>query len=510
MTRSLRFNLVLASALALATSLHAQRPPLSGFDRYVEKALLDWQVPGVAIAVVKDDTIVLARGYGVKNIETKERVDEKTIFGIASNTKAFAAASLAILVDEKKISWDDPVTKYLPHFQMKDPYVTRELRIRDLLAHRNGLPPYGGDIMTWGSNYSREQIVARIRHVEPVSSFRSEYAYQNGMFITAGEIVEAVTGKTWDDFVRERFFVPLRMSATSTSVTSFEPRSNVATPHIFVDGRVETIPWRNIDNLGAAAAINSNVVDLAQWIRLQLGEGSFEGKQLFSRKAAHEMWMPQTLLRVGLPEAQARPVAKWSAYGLGWQLRDYHGHRLIRHGGWTDGMLSTVAMIPEKKIGLAILTNLHNRNLSTALMYRIFDAWLALPAEDWSAYFLGRVKSSEAEAAAETAKRAAARVRDTKPSLPLEAYTGTYENEVYGQVRVALSNGRLTIDFVHSPTYKGVLEHWHYDTFITKWRERIPDAGPLWFTLTPEGKVRDLTTSLGDFVEPGNYTFVKR
>lgn len=493
--------IALLPALAVAQSAE--------LDRYISRAVRDWGVPGVAVAIVKDDKVILAKGYGLKSVDAKEQVDSKTIFGIASNTKAFAAASIALLVDAGKLRWDDRVVDHLPQFRMADPYVTRELRIRDLLAHRNGLPPYGGDIMTWGSSYTREEILDRIRHVSPVTSFRSEYAYQNGMFITAGEVVEAVTGKSWDEFVREHFFVPLRMHSTSTTISSFVPQSNIAQPHIFVNGKHERIPWRDIGNLGAAAAINSNVEDLARWVRLQLGQGVFEGKRIYSADAAHEMWMPQTAMRLPISSRQSPPAAKWSAYGLGWTLRDYHGRRIVRHGGWTDGMLSTVAMLPEESLGVVVLTNSHNRNITSAIVYSVFDAYLGLKSQDWSAVFLARAR--KAEAAAEEAQREleARRVKGSKPSRALESYTGTYRNELYGDVVVSLANGRLAIDFTASPTFKGELEHWHFDTFRSKWRERIPDAGAVVFTLDESGRVRDLTTTLGDFIEPQVYTFTK-
>lgn len=504
----LRFLVALAAVLLIADRVNAQVPPR--FDAYVEKALEEWGVPGAAVAIVKDDKVVLAKGYGRKRVGSPERVDANTIFGIASNTKAFAAASLAILVDEGKLRWNDRVIDHLPKLRMHDPWVTRELRIRDLLSHRNGLSDYGGDIMTWGSSYSREEILERIRHVEPVSSFRSQYAYQNGMFIAAGEVVEAVTGKSWDAFVNERFFVPLGMTSTNTSVTAIAPNANVATPHIYVEGRHEPIPWRNIDNLGAAAAINSSVTDMAQWLRLQLNEGSYAGRRVFSEEASHEMWMPQTLQRVRPRSKQLPPVTNWSAYGLGWSLRQYNGRRMISHGGWTDGMLSAVAMLPEEELGVVVLTNSHNRAITWPLIYRIFDHYTGAKAHDWSATFLARRKEADARAAAATLAREAKRVKGTSPTLPLERYAGTYSNEVYGDVVVTYAGGKLLIDFTASPTFKGELQHWHYDTFESRWRERIPDSAPVVFTITESGSVRDLTTTLGDFIEPKEYTFVRK
>ncbi len=281
---------------------NAQRLPLRGFDAYVQKALQDWGCPGLAIAIVKNDSVIYAKGFGVRQIGSTAQVDEKTIFGIASCSKAFTAASIAMLVDEKKLRWDDPATKHLDGFQLYDPYVTREITVRDLLSHRSGLPAFGGDLIWWGSTYSRDETLRRIRFVKPATSFRSHYAYQNIMFIAAGQVVSTVSGKPWDDFVKERIFTPLGMRSSSTSVKSLQGIEDIATPHMRVDGKTRAIAWRNLDNGAPAAGINSNVLDMARWIRLQLGHGQFEGKKLFSSSAGEEMWSAQTVIPTSTPE----------------------------------------------------------------------------------------------------------------------------------------------------------------------------------------------------------------
>lgn len=502
---------LLAAALVLflaPAATVAQTLPRD-FDAYVEKSMREWKVPGLSIAVMKGDKLLLLKGYGVRAAGSPERVDADTIFGVASNTKPVTAAALASLVDQGKISWDDPVMKHLPAFAMRDPYVTRELTIRDLLSHRNGFGAYGGDIMTWGSSYSREEIVRRIRFVPPVSSFRSTYSYQNGMFITAGEVVEAVTGTTWDDYVRTHFFGPLSMTRTSTSFADATRQENRAMPHVIVNDTPELMPWRNIDNLGGAAAMNSTARDLAQWVRLQLSSGTLDGRTYFSRKSAHEMTTPQTVMKLALEADQARPAASFSAYGLGWTLRDYRGRKLVRHGGWTDGMRSTTAFLPAEKIGVVILTNAHYRNLSTPLLFTIIDSLTGEKSSDWSAYYLQREHESEQAEADRWAKLRAARVASSAPSRPAEALAGTYRNEVYGDVIVTVQGQRLLLDFTASPTYKAELEHWHYDTYLPKWKESLPEPALVNFSFDGTGKARDLTTTLGDYIDPAEYTFVR-
>ncbi|MCI0387219.1 MAG: beta-lactamase family protein [Acidobacteria bacterium] len=274
---------VLLLALSVSFNVAAQDAPLQGFDDYVSKAMKDWEVPGVAIAVVKDDKVVFAKGYGVRELGKSTPVNERTIFAIGSSSKAFTAAALAVLVDEGKIKWDDPVTKHLPSFELYDAYAAKEMTVRDLLCHRSGLAR--GDMMWYGSDFNREEILRRTRHLKPSWSFRSQFGYQNLMYLAAGQIVQAVTGKSWDDFVRERLFKPLGMAASSTSTKDLRSSDNVATPHGKIDEKVMPITWRNIDNIAPAGSINSNVVEVAAWVRLQLNQGSFAGQRMLSSGA---------------------------------------------------------------------------------------------------------------------------------------------------------------------------------------------------------------------------------
>lgn len=465
--------LVLSAWLAMGgPSAHAQKSPLQGLDAYIEKAMQEWEVPGLAIGIVKDDEVVLAKGYGVREIGKGTLVDENTVFAIGSSSKAFTAASLAMLVDEGKVNWDDPVTKHLVGFQLFDPYVTRELTVRDLLTHRSGLDR--GYALWYGSDYDREEILRRIRYLKPSWGFRSRFGYQNIMYLAAGQIIPAVTGVSWDDFVQRRIFTPLGMSSTNTSVTDLKGLSNVARPHAKIDDRVQAIPYRNIDNIGSAGSINSNVVDMAQWVRLQLSEGVYQSERLLSPGLVQEMHTPQTITPDEPPWSLLSPGAHFRVYGMGWFLHDYHGRKLVHHGGDIDGMFALVTMIPEEELGLIVLTNMDNTMLPYVLMYRVFDAYLGVPERNWSSEMLEMMRGFQEQGKTAMKKTEEARVKGTTPSLPLTKYVGTYENELYGEGRITHKDGMLVLHF--NPAHTGDLEHWNYDTFRLTWHDPFVES----------------------------------
>ena len=484
-SRANRFVILILILFISSVSAVAQDAPLQGFDDYVNKALKDWDVPGVAIAVIKDDKIVFAKGYGLREIGKPDKVDERTIFAIGSSTKAFTAASIAMLVDEGKIKWDDPATKYLPGFQLYDANVTREMTVRDLLTHRIGLER--GDALWYATDMSRDEILRRIRFLKPSSSMRSKFGYQNIMFLAAGQIVPQVTGKTWDDFLRERIFTPLGMTATSTSISGLKNSNDVAAPHSKFDDKVTAIPYRMIDNIGPAGSINSNVVDMAQWVRLQLNSGKFGDKQLISSANVNVMHSPQTIIPLEGAMKTLYPEAHFLNYGMGWFLSDYHGRKLVEHGGSIDGMRGLVAMIPEEKIGIVILANLSGTIISVPLANRIFDAYLGAPPRDWSAEMLKTMNALQEQGKAANQKMEAARIKDTKPSLALENYAGDYQNEMYGDTKIVVENGKLILK--RGAYFTGDLEHWHYDTFRVVWRDRQEGKGFVSFRLNSQGKV---------------------
>lgn len=495
-------TLVLALLLTMgaAPCVIAQESPLQGFDEYVTKALKDWDVPGAGISVVKDGKIVLAKGYGVRKIGDPAPVDERTIFAIGSSSKAFTAAALAMLVDEGKIKWDDPASKYLPGFELYDPYASKEMTVRDLLCHRSGLDR--GDLMWYGSDYSRDEILRRTRFLKPSWSFRSQFGYQNLMYLAAGQIIPAVTGKSWDDFIKDRFFQPLGMTASSTSINdlnSSKTSSNLATPHGKIDEKVVAIPWRNIDNIAPAGSINSNVLEMTAWVRLQLGDGDFAEQRLLSSGAIKETHKSHTVVPYDPPWSLLFPEAHFLNYGLGWFLSDYHGRKVVEHGGNIDGMSALVAFIPEEKLGVVILTNLSGSELRTALKLRVFDAFMGGETKDWSAIHLKTMKGFEAQGKAAEKKQNDERVKNTRPSLALDKYAGTYQDEMYGDAKVTQDeSGKLVIRY--GPAFTGDLEHWHYDTFQATWRDRTLGKGLVTFTLNSQGKVEAVKIqNLADF-----------
>jgi CubicO group peptidase (beta-lactamase class C family) len=491
-----------AFCLALFTSAQAlaqtELPP--DIDAYVARALKEFEVPGLAIAVVKDGKATLAKGYGVRRLGEPALVDEQTLFGIASNTKAFTAAALAILVDEGKISWDDPVIKHLPGFQMYDPYVTREMTIRDLLTHRSGLGLGAGDLLFFPpTTFTREEIVERLRYIKPASSFRSKYAYDNVLYLVAGQVVAAVSGKSWDDFIKQRIFAPLGMTASNTSVKDLRPGGNFVSPHQKVDGRLQAVPYMNLDNTAPAGSINSNVADMAKWVIAQLDEGAIKSGQngdrrLFSQRQSREMWLAQTPIPSGNPPPQLSALrSNFTAYGLGWGLNDYRGYKVVSHSGGLLGMVSRVRLIPDLKLGIVVLTNQEAGGAMEAIAYHIIDHYMKAPATDWIGGFRSLTEQRLAQAKEVEKKQGAARNADSKPSLPLAKYAGRYNDAWYGEATIALEEGKLVLRFSRTPGLVGDLEHWQYDSFVARWRDRSLNADAfVSFALKPDGAIEQM------------------
>jgi CubicO group peptidase (beta-lactamase class C family) len=501
--RSVR--LVLVALLVGWRTVPAQSAPLKGLDDYVTRGMAAWQVPGLAMAVVHNDSVVLAHGYGVRKLGQPDRVDENTLFAIGSASKAFTAMLVAMLVDQGKVKWDDPATKYLPGFQLYDPYATRELTVRDLLTHRSGLT--AADLMLFDPRYTRDSILYRARYVKPTYSFRSHFGYSNIMYLAAGQLAARLMDGTWDDAIRNRIFNPIGMSSSNTSVTLLDRLPDVATPHDEIDDTVRTIPYFNLDPLGPAGSINSNARDMAQWVRFQLAGGKVRGKPLLSAAAFDETRSPQTIVPLEGFWKIAAQDAHLLTYGMGWMLHDYHGRLIVQHGGNIDGMSALVALMPEEQTGLVILTNLDQNDLTYALMYRVFDAYLKRPAKDWSASMLKAHNELEAQAKQEMKNREATRVSGTKPSLPLEKYAGIYSDTVAGDLTVRQEKSGLVIQY---GKLVADVSHWQYDTFQASWRQRRLGKMYVTFVLGSDGKVEEMRMDdLGKFTrkpEPADTT----
>jgi CubicO group peptidase (beta-lactamase class C family) len=484
-------------AAALATSAAAQSlapttaPP--DLDAYVASSMKTFDVPGMAVAIVKDGKIVVAKGYGVRKLGDAIPVDEFTLFGIGSNTKAFTTAALATLVDEGKLSWDDPVYQRLPGFVMYDPYVSHEMTIRDLLTHRSGMGLGEGDLLFWPhSTYTREEIIYKLRFMKPASSFRSRYAYDNLLYMTAGQIIPAVTGTSWDDYIRQRIFTPLGMTHSNVTNANIKPGDNVAFPHSSMDGKLQVIHFEVLDNAGPAGAINSCAADMAKWVQLQLSRGKFidHDGHLFTEQRSKEMWTPQTILPVGdPPPGLAGLKANFADYALGWGLRDYHGRKLVGHTGGVAGFVSRVMLVPEENLGIVVLTNAEEDGAFDSILYHVLDHYFQLPPTDWIAAFK-TLKDTEEKEAAETMKKAeGTRAADSKPSLPLDKYAGVYNDAWYGPITIRMDNGALVITFDHTPTMIGNLQPWQHDTFKAHWRDRTIEDAFVTFALNPDGTI---------------------
>jgi len=497
----------LVVVLLWAATLFGQSGPPADLDAYVARDMKTFDVPGIAIAIVKDGKVVVAKGYGVRKMGEAAPVDENTLFGTGSNTKAFTSAALASLVDAGKISWDDKVYERLKGFQMYDPYVSHEMTIRDLLTHRSGMGLGEGDLLFWPhTTYTRDDIIYRLRFMKPASSFRSHYAYDNLMYIAAGQIIPAVTGKSWEEYIREKILQPLGMKTTNLSTTAFKPGDDYAWPHSKVDGKLQTIPFQDLDNAGPAGAINSSVAEMAKWVTLQLNHGKFPGREdrLFSEAQSHEMWTAQTLTPISTedsPLAALRP--KFSAYALGWGIRDYHGHRLVGHSGGVSGFVTRVLLVPEENLGIVILTNAEEGGAFESIVYRVLDSYFGLPPTEWTAAF----KAAEDEQA-KTAKLAMtesekSRAADSKPSLPPDRYAGVYNDAWYGPITIKQESSGLVFSLDHTPKAVADLQHWQYDTFKAHWRDRTIEDAFVTFTLKPDGSIDHFTMAavspLADF-----------
>ncbi|MBV9215094.1 MAG: serine hydrolase [Acidobacteria bacterium] len=476
-------------ALAQQTTLDAK---LQEIDTYANTVINTWPGAGMAIAVVKDDKVAMQKGYGVREVGKPDKVDENTLFAIASNTKAFTAASLAMLVDEGKLNWNDRVTKYLPDFQMYDPWVTSQLTVRDIVSHRSGLDTFSGDLLWYDTTYSTDEILRRVRYLKPVSDFRTRYGYSNLMFIAAGRVVEKASGMKWADFVRTRILDPLGMNRTTTSVRDL--KDNFAMPHNESGGTFRALPPGYLDDAIGAVRLNSSVADLSKWIRLQLGKGTVDGKKFWSSERSNDMWQPNIMIPISEAGQKANPTRHFRGYGMGWFLEDFRGRKIISHSGGLDGMLSYTVLVPEENLGFVVLTNSESPAYQI-MMNKIRDVMLETPASDYIQIAKDTLAAGKAAQADADKKVDAARLPNTKPSLPLSGYVGTYTSQMYGDVIVAEENGHLVMRLGPAPNFVADLEHWQLETWQIHWRPTVHynfPRGFVTFTIDKNAKTEQL------------------
>lgn len=466
-SRKALFTLLLfVSALALFA-----QTDLKKIDQYIAKAQKDWNVPGLAVAIVKDGKIVHSKGYGLLEKGGSDKVDENTLFAIASNTKAFIASAIGTLVDEGKLDWKDKVRDYLPYFELYDSYATSEATIEDLLCHRLGLGTFSGDVIWYKSELSAEEVVKRAKFVPQAYGFRDGYGYSNLMFITAGEVIKAVTGLEWSRYVEETFFNSLNMGRTITSTTQLDSQGNYATPHKAVRDENTPIAWTQWDNMGAAGGIISSVNDMANWMNFQL-VGVAKNNSPLSKATQNLIWTPHNTFVVGEGQKKARPGRNFNGYALGWGVTDKMGRRIVAHGGGYDGMYSRVAMMPEENLGIVVLTN-GMRGISNHITDYVMDQYIQAEEVNYSANALKNVSYPMYDRIDDIKSK---RVNGTKPSLKTDGYTGIFYTQMYGDIYVKNEGGKLRLEFSHAPLLSASLEHWHYDTFEVKW-----DQEHAWF-----------------------------
>lgn len=486
----------------ISTSLlFAQNVDLQKLDAYFDKTAKDWEIPGMSVGIVKDGKIVFSKGYGVLEVGKPAKPDGNTLYAIASNSKAFTSALIAMLVQEGKLNWDDKVQKYLPWFELYDPLVSRETTIKDLLCHRVGLGTFSGDFIWYKSDLTSEEIIKRLKYLEPDFGFRDGFGYSNVMYITAGEIIKQVTGKTWGENVQEYILDPIKMDRTIYSLNKLEEKGNFAIPHAFENGKDIPIRFEDWEEVGALGGIISSVNNMGKWMIFNMGTGIIGTDTLLTPASRNMIWKMHNTFTVNLTKPNDANT-HFRGYGLGWSLADYYGKLQVSHGGGYDGMISSVNMIPDEKLGIVVLTNGMNAPTTAVTNYAL-NAFLGLPEKDWSAEMLEQRNKRNTEDK-RISEREGKRVTGTKPSLTLEKYTGTFNAPIYGKIEVKLENEKLRLYFEHTPELSATLEHWHYDVWKIDW-----DKTHAWFTF---GTVKfNMTNNLAitgiEFDVPNNDIF---
>jgi CubicO group peptidase (beta-lactamase class C family) len=471
--------------LAFDVDVRTQAGPLAGFDAYVAKAVKDWNTPGLAIAVVKDRAVVFSKGFGVRERGKPTPVDSQTLFAIGSTTKAMTAALVGMLVDDKKLAWDDPVVKHLPWFQLKDPYLTREITVRDLLTHRAGLG--NADYLWYGQTTAPRDILERVKLLDASYSLRSSFIYQNVMYAAAGAVVEAVSGQPWEDMMRSRIFEPLGMRATIATSATLPRQPNVAMPHDIVDGELRVIENATVDGVAPAGSVWSSVEDMSKWMQLLLDGGTVNGRVLLKPETVAELFTPQTVVTAQAFYPTARLTKPhWKTYGLGWFQQDYRGRAVDFHTGSIDGMVAIHGLMRDERLGVFVLANRDHAELRHALMLNVFDRFTGAGERDWSAELQTLYGNLQKEADERRRKEEGRRITGTSPSLPIDRYAGTYSDPLYGDVLVSVEGGRLRARY--GTAYNGALEHWNYDTFRAKWDAAWRGTALVTFVLDPHGQ----------------------
>lgn len=491
--KKLRTKFCIFIITALSFSAVRSQPLTSAqIDSITEKALKVFNVPGIAVAVIKDGKLIHSKGYGVRSVNTGVKMDENTLFGIASNSKAFTSAALGILVDEGKLKWDDKVTDYIPEFKLYDPYVTAEFTIIDLLTHRSGMGLGAGDLMFWpdSSDFTKKEMIHNIRYLKKVSSFRTKYDYDNNLYIVAGEIVERVSRKTWEEFIETRIMQPLGMNNSAASFNRLKDKSNVIDPHAPVNGKVQVIGRDMSETANAAGGIYSSIHDMSKWVTMQLSHGKYgDNKHLFTEDVHEEMWAMQTII-------QSRGGGSYNThfvgYGLGWFMADEKGYKQVSHTGGLAGIVTQVMLVPELQLGIIVFTNQQSGAAFSSVTNAIKDSYYGIKGLDRIKQYEDRVIAAETEAKKITGdiwKDIEAQQKNNKSKTDFSVYTGTYTDVWFGDIIISVKNGKPWLNSKRSPRLTGELLPYKGNTFVVKWNDRSFDADAfVIFSLDENGK----------------------
>ena len=476
-------------------------------DAYVTRALSDWQIPGIAVCIIKDGKVVMMKGYGVKDYDTKEKVDVNTLFMIGSNTKAFTATALAMLDANKSgLSLDDKVTKWLPEFKLDNKAAGEQAIVRDLLCHRIGFRTFQGDFTYWTSNLTRKEVIEKISHIKATYPFRTNWGYTNAAFLTAGEIIPKATGMQWEDFIRSKFFDPLEMKNTLALSKDFPNAPNKCSAYTMAEGKLVKIPFCFIDNLAPAGSIGSSVNDMSHWVMMQLNNGKYNGQQVVPASAIAQTRTPASILGNG---GAIFNKGHFSLYGLGWFLQEYSGRGIVSHTGGVNGFVTSVTLVPEEKLGILVFTNTDQNEFYEALKWDIMDAYFGNPYRNYSNVYLFsyKLQSNSAQKKDQVLKDSVA--LHLQAELPIASYTGNYFNDVYGNMSVVLENGELKMKFSHHPNMYARLESLGGSRFYATFTD--PEFSKAVFPFHVENKkVRSVTVKVADFIEFNPYEFVKK
>lgn len=490
-------KLTLSTLLLFCLSLNylsAQVITPAQIDNLVEKVLKAFDVPGISVGIIKDDKLIFAKGYGVRSLDNKKPMDENTLVGIASNSKAFTSAALGILIDEGKLKWDTKVTDIIPEFKMYNPYVTEEFTIVDLLTHRSGLGLGAGDLMMWpdSSNFTKADIIHNLRYLKPVSSFRTKYDYDNNLYIVAGEVIARASGMSWEDFIEKRIMQPMNMSKSAASIYRLKDKANIINAHAPIEGKVQVIKTDWSETANAAGGIYSNITDLSKWLIMQMNNGKYgEGlsKQLFSEAVHDEMWSPQTIIKT---RGGGPYNTHFASYGLGWGLSDVKGMIQCTHTGGLAGIVTQITLVPEMKLGIIVLTNQQSGAAFNAITSTIKDSYLGVTGQDRVQQMVDRVQKGDTEA-----KKIMSEIWtniETQPKMAttciaIDSFTGTYTDAWFGDIVISKDNGKLRFNSKRSPRLKGEMLYYKGNTFVVKWDDRSMDADAFMvFSLDSEGK----------------------